>query len=88
MTRAETEPMPRLLLALCLYAVAAVALAGSPAAADEAATKPVKPAATSATNDSDGSAPAPVSPAPSRAGTATRAITAPRWHSMLPGMIR
>ena len=88
MTRAETEPMPRLLLALCLYAVAAVALAGPPAAADDVSSKPAKPAATTATPDNDGSVAAPASPAPSRAGSASRAITAPRWHSMLPGMIR
>lgn len=87
MTRAETDPMPRLLLALCLYAVAAVAVAGPPVASDEVSTKPAKPASTSATADSEGAAPLPASPAPSRAGAGSRPM-APRWHSMLPGMIR
>ena len=36
----ETDPMPRFLLALCLYAVAAVAFAGPPAGSDDTAGKP------------------------------------------------
>ena len=77
MTRAETVPMPRLLLALSLYAIAAIAFAGTPAATDDASGKPAKPAAPAATP----------APAPSRASSSSRS-SAKRWHSTLPGMIR
>ena len=88
MTRDETDPMPRFLLALCLYAVAAAALAGPPAGSDDTAGKPAKPAAsTTATADQDGAAASAPAPTPSRTGTTTRA-SAKRWHSLLPGMIR
>jgi hypothetical protein len=87
MTRDETDPMPRFLLALCLYAVAAVALAGPPAGSDDTAGKPAKPAATTATTDQDSAAASTPAPAPSRSGATTRP-SAKRWHSLLPGMIR
>lgn len=87
MDRPETEPMPRhLLLALSLYAFAAVALAGTPAGNDDAAGKAAKPAAATTTGgDSDGQPATTPAPTPSR--TSARA-SAKRWHSMLPGMIR
>jgi len=86
MDRPETEPMPRHLLALCLYAFAAAALAGTPAGNDDTAGKPAKPAAAATTaGDSDGQPVTTPAPAPSR--NAARA-SAKRWHSMLPGMIR
>ena len=87
MTRDETDPMPRFLLALCLYAVAAVALAGTPAGADDPAGKPAKPVATTATGDQDSPAASTPAPTPSRSGATTRP-SAKRWHSLLPGMIR
>jgi hypothetical protein len=88
MTPAETEPMSRPLLALCLYAFAAMALAGTPVASDDASGKPAKPAAApaAATGESDSTPAATPAPAPSRAGSSRP--SAKRWHSMLPGMIR
>ena len=87
MTPAESDPMSRPLLALCLYAFAAMALAGTPGATDDNTGKPAKPAApAAATSESDGTASATPAPAPSRAGSARS--SAKRWHSMLPGMIR
>lgn len=85
MTCDETEPMPRFLLALSLYAVAAVALAGPPASTDDATGKPAKPAATSATTDQDSAPASTPAPAPSRSAAKP---AAKRWHSLLPGMIR
>ena len=89
MTRDETDDMPRLLLALSLFAFAAIALAGeTPATDDTTDAKPGKPAATTPATDTD--APAPVthaSPTPTRGSSATRPAV-PRWHSLLPGMIR
>lgn len=87
MTRDETDPMPRFLLALSLYAVAAVALAGTPAGSDDTAGKPAKPATTTAAAETDSAAASTPAPAPSRNGSATRP-SAKRWHSLLPGMIR
>jgi hypothetical protein len=87
MTHAETEPMSRPLLALCLYAFAAIAIAGTPVGQDEAGGKPAKPAtATASSAESDAAPAATPAPAPSRAGSPSR--SAKRWHSMLPGMIR
>ena len=82
MTRHETTDMSRLLLALSLFAFAAIALANEPTATDDApSAKPGK----AATIDSDVPA-APATPAPSRGSTPRAAL--PRWHSLLPGMIR
>jgi hypothetical protein len=86
MTPAETEPMSRPLLALCLYAFAAMALAGTPVAPDGANGKPVKPAAP-ATTPAEPDATPTSSPAPAPARSGSRS-SAKRWHSMLPGMIR
>ncbi len=88
MTRDETDDMPRLLLALSLFCFAAIALAGEPPATDDSTeAKAGKPAATAPVADNDTPPTAHVSPAPSRSSSATRPAV-PRWHSMLPGMIR
>ena len=87
MTHAEIEPMSRPLLALSLYAFAAIAIAGPPVTPDDATGKPAKPAATTAAaTDPDTATTAAPSATPSRTGSASR--HAKRWHSMLPGMIR
>ena len=89
MTLPETEPMSRSLLALSLYAFAAIAMAGTPGTSDEASGKPAKPAATTAAAESDATPATTTAPAavPSRTGSTLR-TSAKRWHSMLPGMIR
>jgi len=77
--------MSRPLLALCLFLFAASALAIEPAAPDDdaVATKPGKSTEVTTTPDPD----APVThPVATPARTATR--HPPRWHSLLPGMIR
>ncbi len=83
MTRHETAEMSRLLLALSLFAFATIALANEPTATDDTpSAKPGKPAAAT-----DPEAPAiPATPAPARSSTPRPAL--PRWHSLLPGMIR
>ena len=86
MTHAETEPMSRPLLALCLYAFASIALAGTPVGTDEVSGKHAKPAAAgTGGTESDPAAATTPAPAPSRAGPSR---SPKRWHSMLPGMIR
>ena len=88
MTRDETDDMPRLLLALSLFAFTAIALAGeTPATEDTTDAKPGKPAATAPAADTDTPVVTHASPVPSRTGAATRPAV-PRWHSLLPGMIR
>jgi hypothetical protein len=85
MTRHETADMSRLLLALSLFAFAAIALANEPTATDDTpSAKPGKPAA-SATSESEAPV-APATPSPVRSSTPRPAL--PRWHSLLPGMIR
>ena len=85
MNRHETADMSRLLLALSLFAFAAVVLANEPNATDDTpSAKPGKPAAP-ATTDSEAPA-VPAAPAPARSSTPRPAL--PRWHSLLPGMIR
>jgi hypothetical protein len=88
-TPPKAPAMTRLLLALCLCLVATAALAddAAPAAAESPVclkpeTKTGKPA------DAGSRAPAaqPGAPAPVRARGTSRG--GPRWHSMLPGMIR
>lgn len=88
MTRDETDDMPRLLLALSLFFFAALALAGeTPAPEDSIEAKPGKPAVAAASTDSDVPATTHASTVPSRSSSATRPAV-PRWHSLLPGMIR
>ena len=77
--------MSRLLLALSLFAFAAVALANEPTATDDAPSAKPGKAASSATTDSEAPA-VPATPAPARSSTPRAAL--PRWHSLLPGMIR
>jgi hypothetical protein len=86
MTRAETADMSRFLLALSLFAFAALALANEPANCD--APTVAKPGKASAST-TDGEADAPAAQAtmrPIRAGSARPML--PRWQSLLPGMIR
>ena len=87
MTHAETEPMSRFLLALSLYAFAAIAIAGTPVTPDDASGKPAKPAPAATAPETDSTPASTPAPAPSRAGATSRS-SAKRWHSMLPGMIR
>jgi hypothetical protein len=82
----SSAPMPRFLLAISLSLFASAALAGEVPAADgqpDATTKTGKVAAVVATQDGEASTPHPAAP-PAR--TATPHV--PRWHSLLPGMIR
>ena len=82
--------MTRLLLATCLLLFASTAFAKSPVAQTDPAdgsAKPGKPATTTVTETDPGTpghpvaTPARTAPLPTRGG-------APRWHSLLPGMIR
>ncbi len=78
--------MPRFLLAISLFLLASVALAGVPASADgqpEATAKTGKVATVVATQDSEAGTPHPAV-VPIRSATPHL----PRWHSLLPGMIR
>jgi hypothetical protein len=86
--------MKRFLLATCLLLFASAAMAKSPAATDDPAdgsAKPGKSAIAGGSSDPDSASPVhPVAP-PARGGAATTLPTrggAPRWHSLLPGMIR
>ena len=86
--------MKRFLLATCLLLFASTALAKSPVAAEDPAdgsAKPGKAASASSGAGTDIVAPGqPIAP-PARAGSAATLPTrggAPRWHSLLPGMIR
>ena len=86
--------MKRFLLATCLLLCASAAFAKSPAATEDPAdgsAKPGKAAVAGGTADTDpASAGHPVAP-PARGGSAPSLPTrggAPRWHSLLPGMIR
>ena len=77
--------MSRLPLALILFAFAAVALANEPSATDD--TPSAKPGKAASPAAGDPEAPAiPATTAPARSGTPRPAL--PRWHSLLPGMIR
>jgi hypothetical protein len=79
--------MSRFLLALSLTLFATVAMANDVANTDDAAAaaKQGKNAAVAAPQDSDATA------SPHAAATPTRSSShgvSPRWHSLLPGMIR
>jgi hypothetical protein len=85
--------MKRFLLATCLLLFASTALAKSPAATDDPAdgsAKPGKAAAASSGAETDGATPGHPITVPSRSGTTALPTRggAPRWHSLLPGMIR
>ena len=75
--------MSRFLLALYLFAFAAAAMANNTAANG---VKPGKATAVSSTQDSDAAATGHPAAAPARSST-PRTVS-PRWHSLLPGMIR
>ncbi len=78
--------MSRLLLALSLFAFAAIALANEPTATDDTpSAKPGKAVSPAASDPEAPAAPA-ATPAPARSSTPRPAL--PRWNSLLPGMIR
>lgn len=83
--------MNRLLLATCLLLCASTAFAKSPVAGADAvdgSAKPGKPATSTGTAYADPAvAPVTVTP-PSRSTPLPTRGGAPRWHSLLPGMIR
>ncbi len=81
--------MSRFMSALCLYLFAATAMASAPVVGDDAAdsgVKQAKAATTSTTPDGDATVGGHPVTTPARSGT-SHAVT-PRWHSLLPGMIR
>jgi hypothetical protein len=83
--------MTRFLFASCLMLFASLAFAKSPANTDdpvEGSAKPGKAATAASTTYDDEPATPPVAP-PARSSTPlpTRGGK-PRWHSLLPGMIR
>jgi hypothetical protein len=82
--------MTRLLLATCLLLCASTALAKSPVSGADPVDGSAKPGKTvSATVDADATAPAhPAIVAPARTAPMPTRGGAPRWHSLLPGMIR
>ena len=81
--------MTRLLLATCLLLCASTAFAKSPASSQDPADGSAKPGkVTSATADTDPVVPAHVVAPPARTAPLPTRGGAPRWHSLLPGMIR
>jgi hypothetical protein len=81
--------MPRSLFAICLFLSAATAMAGTPVAGDDGAENSVKPgkaASTVSAPDGDATVGGRRTATPARSST-PHAVT-PRWHSLLPGMIR
>jgi hypothetical protein len=82
--------MNRLLLATCLLLFASSAFAKSPVSTEDPADGSAKAGKTTTTAAVDGDPTAPAHPvvAPVRTGTLPTRGSAPRWHSLLPGMIR
>jgi hypothetical protein len=81
--------MTRLLLASCLLLFASTAFAKSPVNAADPADGSAKPGkAVSSTADADPNAPHPAVAPPARIAPLPTRGGAPRWHSLLPGMIR
>jgi len=82
--------MKRLLLATCLLLLASSAFAKSPVNAADPADGSAKPSkAVGTTADVDPNAPAhPAVAPPARTAPLPTRGGAPRWHSLLPGMIR
>jgi microcystin-dependent protein len=80
--------MLRPFLALCLLSLATTSLANTVAASGDPAVDNAKAGKSTATGTQDGDAvtASPAAVAPARASTPH--TTSPRWHSMLPGMIR
>ena len=83
--------MTRFLLASCLMLFASTAFAKSPASSDDPADGSAKPgkAATSQSNTyGDPATPVVPTTPPARSAPLPTRGGAPRWHSLLPGMIR
>ncbi|MEO8159977.1 MAG: hypothetical protein ABI588_01055 [Arenimonas sp.] len=80
--------MTRLLLATCLLLCASAAFAKSPASNDDPADGSAKPGKAVSASDGDPIAPAHPVAAPTRNASLPTRGGAPRWHSLLPGMIR
>jgi hypothetical protein len=83
--------MTRLLLASCLLLLASTAFAKSPVSNDDPAdgsAKPGKAASANSATQTVGVAPVPAVILPSRSAPLPTRGGAPRWHSLLPGMIR
>ncbi|CAN5330205.1 hypothetical protein BH11PSE14_BH11PSE14_12270 [soil metagenome] len=78
--------MHRLLLIICLALFASAAIAGTPAVADDTADAAVKSGKSPAPTAAPDADPAQSHPAVAPARAATPHL--PRWHSLLPGMIR
>jgi hypothetical protein len=89
-TEKASAAMTRLLLATCLLLFASTAFAKSPASTQDPADGSAKPGkVASTTQDPDAAAPAhPAVPPAVRAAPLPTRGGAPRWHSLLPGMIR
>ena len=82
----SSAPMPRFLLAICLTLLASAALAGQPPNTDgqpDVTAKSGKVTTVVATQDAESGTPHPAA-VPARTATPHP----PRWHSLLPGMIR
>ena len=77
--------MPRLPLSLCLLLVATSALANEPVAGEEPTAKAGK-SAVAVTGGSEGDS--AISNHPAIAPARSSTPRTPRWHSLLPGMIR
>lgn len=88
MTLHVSPAMLRPFLALCLLALATSSLANTVAVTGDPAVDNNKQgkSTTTGNQDSDASVTGPAAVAPTRASTPR--TTSPRWHSMLPGMIR
>jgi hypothetical protein len=80
--------MPRFLSALCLFLFAATAMAGTPAVGDDSADNSVKQAKATTSTTPDGDATVGGHPVTTPARSSTSHAVTPRWHSLLPGMIR
>jgi hypothetical protein len=84
-----STPMSRFLFALSLFLFAATAMAGTPVVGDETADNSAKQGkATTTSSTPDGDATVGGHPVTTPARTSTSHAVTPRWHSLLPGMIR
>ena len=81
--------MTRLLLATCLLLCASTAFAKSPVSTQDPADGSAKPGkVVGSTQDTDPVAPVHPVAVPARTAPLPTRGGAPRWHSLLPGMIR
>lgn len=74
-----------LLIALCLFALTAIAAEPQPDGSNEPVCDKAEPASTPARSDA-ARTPVKAAPAPTRVSSPAR--TTPRWNSLLPGMFR